>query len=112
MRGMHRMIESLDRLPPYVCRLIARTKGRPLTTPEISERSGIPVRRVAYISKQRSWLDIPVREVVAFRAACGVTESNTFRHIEYLKRTRFAKKPLRHLDKLPRWQKAKLAFKS
>ena len=106
----------MDRLPPRVCRLLARRKEGggtarvPLTALEIAEASGLSVERVARLSRLTTFAEVPVAEADAFRLGCGITRENERRHVAYLKRTRmWSDKPLAHLDALSTKQKDQVA---
>lgn len=112
-RAYTSLLAGLDRLPPNICRLIARDRRRPLTNDELAARSGLPVKRVVFIAKLKSWARVPVGQVDAFRSACGITPQNQSRHLFYLQRTfndRVTIRALAHLDKLPA-RKAKRLLK-
>lgn len=62
----------LDRYPPVLCRLLAREKrGRPLTTAEIADTSGLPPAKVEAISASVSWDGVEVDDMKRFAQACG-----------------------------------------
>lgn len=62
----------LNRYPPVLCRLLAREKrGRPLTTAEIADTSGLPPAKVEAISASISWDRVEVNDMRAFIQACG-----------------------------------------
>lgn len=104
----------VDRLPPFICRLIAR-EGRPprlLTLHELAKRSGLPMARVAHLSRLKSWRNVPIEEVDAFRKGCGINSTNQWKHIFYLTRTFDANvvaQPLFHLSKLSYKRRKRLA---
>jgi hypothetical protein len=105
-------LDQLDRLPPNICRLIAREGRRqPLDNAALAARSGLTIERIAYISKLRSWASVTVGEMDAFRTACGISPTNQSRHYWYVRRTfdqHLTIKPLAHLDKLPRRKQQRL----
>lgn len=113
---MQTYLQQIDRLPPRVCRLLARRKGGggtnrlPLTARDIAQASGLSVERVARISRLKSFASVPIAEADAFRRGCGITRENERRHVYYLRRTRlWSKKPLAHLDNMTPKQKRQLA---
>lgn len=62
-----------NRFPPVIVRMLARVpRGRPLTSLEISQASGIPVARVDSISRSKSWAGIDIYEMQSFCNACSV----------------------------------------
>lgn len=102
-------LERMDRIPPFFCRVIARTpRGqgqRAMTIREIAQQSGLSWERVSAIARKQSFATVPLGEAEAFRRGCGITLGNEWRHIEYLKRTldgAKVKKPFRHIRSLPR----------
>lgn len=98
------LLAMLDRLPPNICRLVARDHRRPLTNHQLAERSGLSIKKIVHISRQKSWTNVPVGQVDQFRTACGVTMQNLAAQLYYLRRTfdeTATIKPLAHLDKLP-----------
>lgn len=101
------VLRYLDRLPPFVCRLIARdpqAKRRPLTIAEIGSRAGLPPGHARHVLKKTTWADVKVETALRLRAACGIDERKEWRQIFYLKRalrTQRALHPLAHLDRFP-----------
>lgn len=96
--------KRLDRYPPVLCRLLARQKrGRPLTTREIAETSGLPPAKVEAISESVNWDGVGVYEMRGFTKACGCdfTNQSDMRRVEdYLrKRPKFT-----YLRKSPFWR--------
>lgn len=86
-----------------MCRLIARktNPAGPLTTSEISERSGLSLDEVRDISKLTSWESVPIGVADDFRRACGITPANERYHMRYLKNSRKNKViKFRHLNHL------------
>ena len=55
-----RLIEKLDRMPPFLCRLMARRNGRSPSNKELSAESGIPLTTLRRICEKKSWEDVPV----------------------------------------------------
>ena len=96
------ILEYLDRIPPRLCRQLARVGRFPLTNEQIAVASGLTIARVSRIAKLKTWASVPVGQAEAFRAACGVTHLTEWRQIAYLKRAYSqSARPLSHLDKLP-----------
>lgn len=99
------LLEYLDQLPPYLCRMLARRMGKgkkrvPMTTAEIVEASGLDKKTVLDISGRETWAEVFVSTADAFRKGCGITPSNQGRQLMYLARTRQTANPFAHLDKL------------
>ncbi len=94
----------LNRYPPVLCRLLAREKrGRPLTTVEIAERSGLPPAKVEAISASVSWEGVEALEMMRFIQACGCdfdAQKDMRRVEDYLrKRPKFT-----YLRRSPQWK--------
>jgi len=100
-------LEKLDRLPPNVCRLIAREPHKskvPRTTETIAKFSGFSKQKVLHISRLRTWKDVTIGDMEAFKVGCGITPGKGEPlQIAYLKRS-FDKSqtatPLFHLRRL------------
>lgn len=85
---MNSYLEKLDRLPPFLCLLIARNKdGSPVSIKEVAKRLGVTVYAARKVLTLTSWASVPVEKVDAFRAACGVTPKTERLQIAYIKRT-------------------------
>lgn len=78
----------IDRFPPILVRLLARDpRGSPLTTKEISDRSGLVPLLVDSISCATSWEHIDIPTYRAFCRACNLDLMNARqakRNEEYL----------------------------
>lgn len=77
------LTEKLDRLPPFICRILAKSNGRLMTTPELMKRTGFGHVKLERISKQTSWAKISVQDVDLFLDACGIKWSSQ-RRIRWL----------------------------
>ena len=94
---MNSYLEKLDRLPPFVCLLIARHKdGSPVGIKEIAKRLGVSLYAVRKVLTLTSWATVPVEKVDAYRAACGVTPKTERLQVAYLRRTMALPTGLRH----------------
>ena len=80
-------LEKADRIPPPLVWLIARDNRRPIQLNEIARRCGLSRWTLRKIFTLPSWRTVPIWQVDAIRMACGITSSNQFRHVEYLKRS-------------------------
>lgn len=71
---MARLLDKINRLPPFVCRLMARKQDgwKPLTIDDIAKASGIPRSTVHELSSRNSWNGVAVDIADRFAAACGV----------------------------------------
>lgn len=91
------ILKKLDRLPPFLVRLLARKKNQwrhPLSTTEIAELSGLPRSTVAKIATMKSWDKIPVGVADRFSTACNV---NLMTPGFYFKELRSSKFKFAHL---------------
>jgi len=82
-------LEQLDRIPPNVCRLLARSRGRnarPLTVREIALAAGFTWQKAAWIARKKTWADVAVADADRFRAACGVRIRDEHRQLALLAR--------------------------
>lgn len=69
--------ERIDRYPPVLCRLLARVpKGKPLTTEQIAERSGLSPVQVEAISRQTDWRGIDLPTARSFMLGCNTDLSD------------------------------------
>jgi|TARA_Y100000361_G_C11157030_1_gene344806 hypothetical protein len=80
------LLKKIDKLPPNLVRVLARDGRAALTNKQISERSGIAVKRIGQISKMKTWGGIQVSEAAAFADACGVDLVNQAKTRKYLMR--------------------------
>lgn len=82
--------EKLNRIPPYLCRYVARTQDgrRGLTHAEIARAAKLNVSTVKEISFALSFDNFTVRTATAFSIACGVNHLTAERVVEFLKRRR------------------------
>ena len=80
------LTNRLDILPPNLVRVLAREGHRSLTNKELSEMTGLTIRRVGQISRQKSWSACTVSEASAFSKACGVDLVNQSTTTKFLKR--------------------------
>lgn len=98
------LLGYLDRLKPFVCRILARKGPKrwqvPSSTNDISKESGLDRKCVIRISKLETWAGVPVRIVDAFRAACGITPQNERLHVAYLKAQRKKANPFPYLARV------------
>ena len=80
------LLNKINKLPPNLVRVLARDGRDAMTNKEISDKSGIPVKRVGQISRMKSWDSIQVSEAAAFADACGVDLVNQAKTRKYLMR--------------------------
>ncbi len=102
-------LNKLDRLPPNVCRLLARqpkVRKLALNTAQIAQRSGLSVQTVRRISKLRSWASVGVAMHEKFKLGCGITPGKECFQVGYLKRTYLkSQTPLYHIRRLAKRRK-------
>lgn len=81
------LLEKADRLPPYICRYVARKKHgtEPMSHTDIAKASGLSRSFVAVLSKRRTWKGIPINVIDSFSIACGVNLSTPSETIDFLK---------------------------
>lgn len=88
------LLKTLNRFPPFLCRMVARTgrgrKCRALTSQEIADRSGLDPSTVSKLSRKRTWSKESLWVIDRFSSACGVDLLHPRRHIDLLKRHRLA----------------------
>lgn len=82
------LLSKADRLPPFVCRLIAREKNgrKPLSYSAIAKETGLSRSRVAEILVATSWKRIPVEDADKIAGACGVDLSTPGRYYKWMKK--------------------------
>jgi hypothetical protein len=82
------LLKKADRLPPCICRLIARKdNGRNgMTHADIAKVSGLSLSTVKDYSFRTTWANRPVGSADAFAEACGVDLMDVERHTEFLRR--------------------------
>lgn len=93
------LLEKLDRLPPCLCRLFARTRlartgWHPKSHREIAAEAGLAKSTVADLSRLRSWRHVPLEMADTFARACGV---NLAEIEEAISRLRTGRSRLKHL---------------
>lgn len=84
------LFELAEKLPPCVCRLVARKKNgwAPKSCRDIARESGLSVGYVSELSGKKSWRGIPIDVATRFAAACGVDLASPGPTIEFLRRTK------------------------
>ena len=93
------MLRHLDRIPPNLCRVLARVGRRAMTNQEISDKSGLTIKRVGEISRLSSWGRVEVGQVSSFAEACGVNLVHQAGVRKYLLRSEGAK--MNHIKMSP-----------
>jgi response regulator of citrate/malate metabolism len=84
------VLDKLEKLPPYLCRLLARTRNgrRGLSHNELAALSGLNRCTIKNLSVATSWAPYTLSTVMAFATACGVNHLSARRHVKYLKHTK------------------------
>lgn|GEM_PF-3907701 len=80
------LAQKLDRLPPCICRLLAKSNGELMTDAELMRRMRCGKDKLRRIVESRTWDGIAVQDVDDFLKACGLTWSTQRRQIWGLKR--------------------------
>lgn len=83
-------LSRLDRIPPCVCRLVARShNGRHmLGCREIAELSGISKSFIAELSLRTTWAKVDAATIDRFTKACGVDLLCPWKTITTLQRSK------------------------
>lgn len=83
------LTEKLNRFPPIMCRLVARTgvgrASRGLSHSEIAQLSGLERSTVAKLSKRETWEGCTLETIDAFSTACGVDLLHTTDQVRFLR---------------------------
>lgn len=81
------ILAAANRLPPFVCRLIARDRSglHALSHSDLAKLSGLPRSSVADISRLTSWEGVPMDVADRFASACGVNLTRPARHLTWLR---------------------------
>lgn len=73
-----KLIQRLDDVSPMLCRLMARKRyGRPRSSKELSDLTGIALPVIEAYSWSASWNDIPIASGFKFARACGIDFAST-----------------------------------
>lgn len=104
--------EKADRFPPAICRLLAKhSRSTPLSTEQLSRKTGLSPVQLLTISHQLDWRGVDLPTMKKFLDACGVDFENA-RQIKritvYLKgrtcRGHFFPPRFDYLRKSPEWK--------
>lgn len=66
------LLEHLNRLAPWKCRVLALDGRRPLRTNELAAKSSLSPATIKALTRADSWLAFEMSTIVKFTAACGV----------------------------------------
>lgn len=83
------LVESLDRLPPCIVRMVARKPnrhGQRMSLHEIAIASGLSYGAVLRLSVKKTWANVPPATIDRFARACGVDILKPGRTMKYLRR--------------------------
>ena len=94
--GSMSLLDKLDKMPPFLCRLLARRKGKSLSNRQLASDLGVSVRTIQRISEKKSWEDVPVGFAQRFSNVCGVDLLRQNKSMDYFKRRKF-----NHIKKSP-----------
>lgn len=80
------LLGKLERIPPFLCRLLARDGRHGLSHNDIAECSGLNRSTVKELSFATSWRGHTIETIVAFAEACGVNHLAAEKQWDYAKR--------------------------
>lgn len=69
------LVEKLNRLPPCLCRLLAKHDGKLMTDVQLMRTTGWSKKKLERISRSRSWSKISVEDADWFLLACSLSWS-------------------------------------
>jgi len=79
------LAQKLDRLPPCICRLLAKADGELMTDAQLLRQTRWSKEKLRRIAESRTWDGISVKDVDVFLVACGLTWSTQRRQLWLLK---------------------------
>lgn len=82
------LVQSLDRFPPCLVRLVARDpnrRGHRLPLHDLANKAGLSYGATLRLSQKKTWANVPPKTIDAFCAACGVDILHPSAKLEYLK---------------------------
>lgn len=84
------ILERLNKLPPFVCRLHARKKNgqESASCTDLAKRSGLSRSYIAVLSQRTTWVGIPVDVADKFAQACGVDFMAPWKVADYFRRAK------------------------
>lgn len=102
------LLEKLNRLPPVVARLLAKSNGKLMSDLELCKRTGWGKKRLRRVYRAGSWNNVTVEEVDVFLTACGLKWSTQRRQRWLLKlalnRSESGLEQMRHLKATTAWE--------
>lgn len=84
------ILKKINRVPPYVCRLLARKDGKAMSNEQIAELSGLSQTKVKRISWMVEWDSLSAKDIDRYSTACGVDLIKQRDVYLYIKNKRFA----------------------
>jgi hypothetical protein len=69
---MNPLLAALDRLPPWQVRLLALDGREPMTTRQLSAKSGLSRATIKALARANSWYSFELSTIVKFTDACGI----------------------------------------
>ena len=88
------------KMPPCICRLLAKTNDLLATDAELMKRTGWSRSQLVRVYQRGAWKDVTLGEMDHFLWACGLTPGKQRRYLWLLKRAWQSKdgiKNMRHL---------------
>ena len=81
-----KLIDVLDRVPPCMCRLLARASNgrRSLSHHDLAEMTGISPSKIGRLSTKTTWAGENIDTIVAFSTACGVDLVRPYKVTTYM----------------------------
>jgi hypothetical protein len=85
---MSSLVETINRFPPCLVRLVARNghTGQRLPLHALAQRAGLSYGTVHRLSTKRTWANVPPAIIDAFCRACGVDILHPASKLRYLRR--------------------------
>lgn len=82
--GDDTLLAKLDRLPPIMCRLLAKKNGRLLSDRQLEDITGWSNSKLCRVYQAKSWAHVAVEDVDIFLKACGLKWSTQRRERQHL----------------------------
>ncbi len=98
------LLEKLDRLPPIVCRMMAKCDGQFMSDPQIMALTDWGKAKLTRIYNATSWAGISVGDADLFLRACGLSWSSQRRVRWLLRRVGGDISKMRHLQSDKPWR--------
>lgn len=95
--GNTSLLDKLDRLPPILCRLLAKENGKLMSDVRLSKLTGWGLSKLRRVYRQTTWGNVTVEDADVFLTACGCSWSSQRRQLWHLSRPRSQFLAMRHL---------------